>query len=179
MPDYDENAEIVGTYIIAAVESAGDVSPVFENKMRKMFLDELDADDIDTDEWYNLGAYARAVSRVREEVGAKTMEEAGRAAGETAVQGDVSSVEEAFELLDSAHRSAIRGSHKDYPAGQYVYEITGPGEATVGIKGAFPFDEGDYVKGVFAGVVSSVTDTTPQLGRVDSDLGEITWRLTW
>ena len=150
--------EIVGRYVLAFVESTGDVSPVFERKTREIFADNgLDVGEIDEDDWVDASAYADAMQAIREEVGEKTLRQAGiEQAKNVTWPAEVQTVEDALEFVVQADGEAHRAPDGDY--GSYTVDLVGETTARVGVTEAAPYPTENF-EGVFEGVVKSFTDS--------------------
>ncbi|MFC7059246.1 hypothetical protein [Halovenus salina] len=132
MSYYDPEAEATGKYMVAFIESAGKVSPVFERKVREIFEDHMGT--LEADSWYLNADVEKAFQEVLEEVGEKTMMEGGVESGK-AIEwpDDVETVMDGFEIWNSFHEAAYRNSDLDFPAGKYTVEQLGDREVRVGI----------------------------------------------
>jgi hypothetical protein len=180
MPAYDPDSEVNGRYLAAFVESAGEVSPVFERKVRQIF--ERHLPPIEEGEWYRTEPVATAFDDVQEEIGPKTMKEGG-IEGTKAVPwpDDIESIPEALTFLQQAHREAYRNSSMENPAGNYTFTETDERAMLVGITEGFPAPPG-WAEGVFEYVAKEfgpedasvrLTEKTP-----DDDQAAA-WELLW
>lgn len=180
MPAYDPESEVAGEYLVAFVESAGEVSPIFERKVREIF--EQHMSPVQSDEWYQTEKVARALEEVDSEIGPKTMREGG-AESVTAVPwpDDVASVAEAAEFLQEAHREAYRNSDMENPAGNYTFEQIRGRKARVGVTLGFPSPPA-WAEGVFRHLPKEFgpEDATPQLTEKTPEEDEAAaWELVW
>ncbi|MFB6175751.1 MAG: hypothetical protein ABEI99_01155, partial [Halobaculum sp.] len=76
MSEYDENSEVLGRYPLATVQSAGNVSPVFERKARELFSEHLG--ELDPETWYSTEDTVSAYHDLNDEVGEATMRQGGK-----------------------------------------------------------------------------------------------------
>lgn len=177
---YDPEAESIGKYMLSFIESAGEVSPVFERKVKGIFEDHLG--DIRADEWYSVEAVDAAFDTVNEEIGSKTMEEGGREAFSAVVFPDsVETVDEAIEHLQETHRDSYRGSSQLNPGGNYTFEREGDRTARVGMTVGIPTGPG-FVKGVFDQLIRDFgpADASPRFETIDTrDHEKAAWGVTW
>jgi hypothetical protein len=179
MPAYDPTAEGDGQYVVAFIESAGEVSPVFQRKVRSIFEKHLSG--INADQWYPVEDLAAAFEEIDRDVGEQTLEQGGIESTRTAPYPDhVSSPEEAFEALIEVHRAAYRnGTGKD-PAGNYTCEVSGR-SARVGILEGYPYPPA-FAKGVFKQIPRRFgnDDASPTLDSVEPRPSEIcAWEMQW
>jgi hypothetical protein len=170
----------MGRYLVAFVESAGKVSPVFERKVREIFEEHMQP--VETGEWYQTDNVAAAFDEIQETIGSNTMREGG-AEGAKAVPwpDEISSIEGALEFLQQAHRDAYRNSEMENPAGNYTFEAVGDRTLRVGITEGFPAPQG-WAEGVFNYVAKEfgpdranvrLTEKTPR------DDEAAAWELFW
>lgn len=166
MPEHDPNSEVQGRYPLATVESAGEVSPVFERKARELFSEHLD--ELDAEQWYSTGDVVAAYHDLRDEVGEATMRQGGIEAGQAIPWPDeITSPMDAFGALTEMHQDAFRNSSQEFPAGRYTFEPSGDREARVGISKAYPFTE-PHAEGVFVGITKSLGGgSAPSVEAVD------------
>lgn len=154
MPAYDETAEGNGAYLVAFIQSAGEVSPVFERKIQEMAEERFGT--ISADEWYPLGEWKELYEDVMDEVGEATMKQGGKENGKAIEWPDeVNSVEDALNTLNEMHKDSTRNSDQEYPAGRYVIDMQGPRSVRVGITEAFTWPK-PFVPGAIQGIVEDV-----------------------
>lgn len=147
---YDPTAVVTGRYLTAFVQSTGHVSSVFEQRTRTLFEDELG--QLDPDEWYRLDTVAELYSRVRDDVGPRTMRQGGVATGEALPFDTNAGLTVAMKRLNAEHKQSFRNSDREFPAGRYYFESTGEWTARVGVDEAYPFPE-SFVEGLFEAFV--------------------------
>lgn len=172
-----QGTEIVGRYILAFVESTGKVSPVFERKTRKMFAENgLDIDSISEDSWHDALNYAEAMRQVKNEVGSKTITEAGIEQAKAVPWPDhIETVADGMEFIVEADREAHRGGYD----GGYVFEETGSHSGRVGIEQDAPYPIENF-KGVFLGVGRQLSDDSVALSDTSPRSDEqAAFELTW
>jgi hypothetical protein len=176
MPEYDPDSQADGRYVVAFMESAGEVSPVFERKVKDYFESHLPS--VDADEWYNTDDVVTAFEKINQDIGSQTMEQGGREAAKAVPWPDeVNSVSGAITALQQAHRDAYRNSNQQNPAGNYTFEKSGKRTAHVG----FPYAPA-FAQGVFKQVCDIFGDGSPapQLEPADTKPDESdAWTLTW
>lgn len=180
MPEYDPSSEGDGRYVVAFVDSAGEVSPVFERKLRTIIENHLG--EIDEQQWYSTEDLKRTFEEVREQIGPKTLKEGGIEGAKAIPWPDeISTVLEALGFLQQAHRDAFRDSQKEDPAGNYTFSRVGNREIRVGVTEGFILPPA-WAKGVFEYVarefgpddaVVRLTEKTPE------DDQTTTWELLW
>lgn len=158
----DEHTEVTGLYVTSMLNSAGAVSPVFEKKMNEL-LAEYGIHNPDPEEWYDAAAFAEAVDRATDEIGEKTIHQAGVEMGRDVPQPDsVGDPHDALQIVDRAQQDAYRGGEETRPAGSYRYERVGPSAARMSVTESFPYPK-EIVTGSLEGIVKSVKEGT---GRV-------------
>jgi len=167
MAEYDPTSEVIGRYPLATVESAGEVSPVFERKARELFNEHLG--ELDAEQWYRTDDVVAAYESLGDEVGESTMRQGGKESAK-AVEWppEVDTVRGGLDALAEMHKEAFRNSSDEFPAGKYTFEPLGDRHAHVGISGGYPFTA-PHAEGVFVGVVqdlsdarASIEETTPK-----------------
>lgn len=179
VPAYDTTCELTGEYVVEFVRSAGDVSPVFERKTRRMFTEELGVNDVDADEWYDVEDCVRAHERVYEDVGAATMRQGGKEVGRAAIPESVDTIPEMIDTLNEAHEVSVRNAEEPEPIGVYRGELTDDRRARLAVTSAFPYRPA-FVEGVFTGCVSLTVGTTPTVDAVDPTSDEkCAWAVAW
>jgi hypothetical protein len=172
-----QGTEIVGRYILAFVESTGKVSPVFERKTRKMFAEnDLDVDSISENSWHDALNYAKAMDQVKDEVGSKTITEAGIEQAKAVPWPDhIETVADGLQFIVEADRDAHRGGYE----GGYVVEETGDHSARIGIKQGAPYPLENF-KGVFLGAGRQLSDGSVDLSETSPRPDEqAAFELTW
>jgi hypothetical protein len=180
MPAYDEDAEGNGAYLVAFIESAGEVSTVFERKIREMAEDRFGT--VSAEEWYPLGEWADLYKEVMDEVGENTMKKGGKENGK-AIEWpeDVNSVEGALGVVNELHQDSTRNSGQEYPAGRYVIDMQGPRSVRVGITEAFPWPK-PFVPGVIEGIIEDIgpEDAIISGNEVEPEANErAAWEFSW
>lgn len=180
MASYDPTAEATGKYMVAFVESAGEVSPVFERKVREIFEKHLGT--LEEDSWYLNADIEKAFDEVLEEVGEKTMKQGGIESGK-AIEwpDDVETVMDGLGMWNTFHEAAYRNSDLDFPAGKYTIERQGERVVRAGITDAYNLSA-PFAKGCSKGIVQdlgpndkpiTLEDTTPNDGE------QAAWILEW
>lgn len=181
MADSNSTAELSGQYIASLVESAGDVSPVFERKVRNIFKEYI-SDEIEYDQWYPVPEVTDTYQRIERQVGSSTMQKGGAASAQAVDWPEgITSVSDGLELLDDMHQQAHRGGEDQYPGGRYIVDIDGSDEARVAVSSDWPYTV-PLAEGVFRGVVKDLgdRDTVPALEEVEPRYDEESaWKLTW
>lgn len=177
----DESVEHNGQYVVSIVESAGDVSPVFARKTRDILADH-GIENPSADEWYPSQAVLETLSELDEEVGSKTVEQAGRAMAENAPwPDDISDPAAAVELLNELHHGAVRNTTGDpsEAVGAYSLESTEDGSVRVAIDDSYPWPKalaagvlGQSIS-MFSGGVVDRADASPRSGE------RAAWTFTW
>ncbi|MFC7057114.1 hypothetical protein [Halovenus salina] len=104
MSDYDPDAEVVGKYMLAFIESAGEVSPVFESKVRSTF--EEYTGKVKPDKWYRAEDVKQTYEAILADVGPRTMKNGGVETANTLPFDEDKSVEGALALLCEEHTAA-------------------------------------------------------------------------
>lgn len=161
---YDPDSECEGRYPIATIKSAGEVSPVFERKARKLFEEHLG--ELSENQWYRTEDVVNAYHSLVNQVGDKSMREGGKESAK-AVQWpeNVDSPMDGLAALAEMHKQAYRNSDQEYPAGRYTFEKINQTTAHVGITEDYPLPSSN-AKGVFIGVVQSLSGTTPNVAEI-------------
>jgi len=151
-----EDAECIGKYPLAFVESAGNVSPVFERKLRDIMADH-GLQDVDEDEWVSLQAVVDTYEETHDEAGPSTMRQAGIENGRVIEwPPEVTTPQDGLAALDDIHQAAFRGG-TDHPAGRYTYEKVDATTAKVGLSDDYAFPK-EIGEGAVKGVVESLAD---------------------
>lgn len=180
MSQYDPDAEATGKYMVAFIESAGKVSPVFERKVREIFESHMGT--LEADSWYLNANVEKAFEEVLDEVGDKTMLEGGVESGK-AIEwpDDVETVMDGFNIWNSFHEAAYRNSELDFPAGKYTVEAAGDRKARIGITEGYNLTT-EFAKGVSKGVAYDLcSNQNPiRLDDVEPNPDEqAAWMLEW
>jgi len=180
MPAYDPDAEGDGQYVVAFIESAGDVSTVFERKVRTIFEKHLSS--IDAEQWYRVEDLAAAFDEIDNEVGEQTLEQGGIEATKTApYPEEIRSIEGAFETLsEEIHPAAYRNGTGTDPAGNYTSDVS-ERSARVGILEGYPYPPA-FAKGVMKQIPRRFGrgDASPTMERVDPHPREThAWQMEW
>jgi hypothetical protein len=178
MSGYDPDAETIGKYILAFVESAGTVSPVFERKVRETF--ETEIGEVEADGWYRNDDVKGAYHSVLNKVGPKTMKQGGKATSGALDFPADTSVEEALTLLQKEHSAdgVYRNTTSDTPAGQYTFEISG-NSAHLGATEGYPYTK-PFVEGLYKGIIEEYSNSAPELTETTPKAGEqFAWDATW
>lgn len=178
MPDYDPDAELDGKYVAAFVESAGEVSPMFEQEVRSIFAEYVDV--IDADAWYRIGDVEHAFRDILDQVGDAPMVEGGiRAAHRHEYPEWVERVRDASDVLNDLHKEGHRNSELEYPAGRYTIEWRSEDCFRGGITTGYPYTP-PVIKGVYKGMVQNLTGKIPSAKAVERRSGEASaWLFTW
>lgn len=179
MPEYDEDALVIGKYISAFVESTGEVSPVFERKTRDLFEEELG--ELDPEAWYNSATVAELYEDVRDNVGPNTMQKGGEATGNALPFDESLSIAEALEKLNHENQEAFKNTDDEYPAGRYLFEENGDRSARVGVSSAYPYPK-SFVAGLFSSFIKRYgpTNANVQLEETEPKSGErFAWEANW
>ncbi|SDJ30772.1 hypothetical protein SAMN05216226_10266 [Halovenus aranensis] len=181
MTETSSSAELSGQYIASLVESAGDVSPVFERKVRDIFKEYIST-EIEYDQWYPVPEVTDTYQRIARQVGSSTMQEGGAASAQAVEWPDhVTRVADGLELLNDMHQQAHRGGEEAHPGGQYLVETEDARAARVAVSSDWPYTV-PLAEGVFKGIVKDLgdDDAVPSLEDVESRHDEeAAWKLTW
>lgn len=150
--------EVSGMYVTAFLDSAGEVSSVFERKARSI-LDENGIEEVSQEEWYEIDRFVSAMNNIEEEVGEKTSERAGIEMMEVAPEiEDLSSMEEAIEV----GKEPLRQSYRNYSVeevGGFKFEES-EGEKRVAYYGGWEYPEA-FTHGIFKGMAKAVDGVSP------------------
>lgn len=177
----EDGTEIIGRYILAFVESTGDVSPVFERKTRDIFSEQgIDISDLNEESWVDALTYVDTMHAIEDKVGEKTLYQAGIEQGKNVPWPDgVNSVEEGLAFMSEADEQAHRSPSGNY-RGQYVVRQVEGSTAQVGIREESPYPKTD-VEGVLEGAVDDLTDsgsvTTSEIGPESGE--RIAFEISW
>jgi hypothetical protein len=155
-----DGTKIIGRYILAFVKSTGDVSAVFERKTREIFeKNGLDLSEISEDTWHDANQYADAMHEIKDEVGKKTLQQAGaEQAANVPWPDNITSVADGMEFLVKAEKDAHKVSNGRF-SGNYDFEMTGEssGRVSVADRPSYPTDN---YKGVFRGAAKDLSDSS-------------------
>jgi hypothetical protein len=180
MSDYDPDAEATGKYMVAFIESAGKVSPVFERKVREIFENHMGT--LEEDSWYLNANVEKAFDEVLEEVGEKTMMEGGVESGKAIDWPDeVETVMDGFNIWNTFHEAAYRNSDLDFPAGRYTVEHLGDRKVRIGITEGYNLSA-EFAKGCSKGIVQELSDTSNRTRLEDTEPNldeQAAWVLEW
>jgi hypothetical protein len=178
MDEYDPNAEVDGEYVVAFVESAGKVSPVFERKVREILEDHIGS--IEPGQWYRTGDLEEAYQQIHREIGDKTMQQGGEEVGKAIPWPDgVETVADALDMLNDIHKSVYRNSSSEFPAGKYTIEHLGDNSARVGVTPGYQYSD-PFARGVFSGIGATLGGSTPSLESTDTRPEETAaWIMEW
>lgn len=133
------STEVTGLYVTAFLESAGEVSAVFEKKLRQV-LQSNGIEDPSPEEWYSADDFVDAVVEVSETIGDKTVRQASVEMGHNVPWADeVDDPKSIVEKVDESGKNAYRNHSGEYAIGRYVIEEFGDGTATVAVEPAFPY----------------------------------------
>jgi hypothetical protein len=154
----DSDIEITGRYVNSMVESTGKVSPVFRRKMEEL-LEEYGISDPDPEAWYNAASFAEAVDRVADEIGNKTVSEAGKQMGEDVPKPpDVESPHDVLEQMHDQHYKSYRNVERG-SIGGYTYERIDDTTVRLGVTEGFPYPMG-IARGATIGIAADITGNT-------------------
>jgi hypothetical protein len=110
--------QVTGLYIAAFIESAGEVSRVFERKATDMLANH-GIEGVDPESWYDLNAFERAVTEIEDQVGSMTTKQAAVKMIQVDEKiPDQDSARDGFEILETQQRNAFK-SHSVEECGQY------------------------------------------------------------
>ena len=177
MVSRNNKAEVDGAYVAAFTQQAGEVSPVFEQKVQQVFESELGG--VEGDEWYPVEDVIEAFEQILEQAGEKTMERGGVSAGESLPWPDgVDTVAEGLATLDQMHQAAYRGGGEGPPAGEFTVEVESR-TARVGITEGYPYPDA-YARGALSGAVQSLAGSRVDISETDARGAERTaWTVEW
>jgi len=178
MPDYDPDAELDGKYVAAFVESAGDVSPIFERKVRTIFEEQID--EIDADSWYRIGNIEPVFEEILGQVGENTMIQGGIWAAHRHEYPEwVDSLRDATAVLNDLHKAGHRNSNLEYPAGKYTIEWHSETAFRGGITTGYPYTP-PVIEGVYRGMIRNLVGNGPSVEAVERRSGEAgAWLFSW
>lgn len=150
--------EVSGMYVAAFLSSAGEVSSVFERKARTI-LEDHGIEQVEQDEWYDIGNFVDAMNKIEQKIGEKTSEQAGMKMMEVAPQiEDLSSMEEAIEVGQEPLRQSYRNYSVEKVGGFKFYEENG--EKKVTYYGGWEYPE-SFTHGIFKGMADEVDGISP------------------
>ncbi|SDJ73630.1 hypothetical protein SAMN05216226_10892 [Halovenus aranensis] len=175
---YDKNSEVIGKYIVAFIESAGEVSPVFERKMQNMFDERIGT--VNADEWYDTESVVETYQQVLSEVGEQSVMKAGQQNAVVVQPPADEGLKAALEHLNEEHRQAFRDSHKEYPAGRYTFDIQ-ERDAHLGVDNDYPFPR-PFVHGFYQKFIDlyGPGDSSADLDETAPRPNEqFAWEATW
>lgn len=142
---FDENVEANGQAIQSMVEGVGELSSVFEKRMKET-LSENGIDDPQPGEWYSQQAYLDSFEEVADSIGSQTLTNIGKKIPENAEwPPGIDSVAGGLESIDEAYQMNHRGGE----IGHYEFENTGSSEGLVYCKNPYPCD---LDRGIVVGV---------------------------
>lgn len=180
MSGYDPDAEATGKYMVAFVESAGEVSPVFERKVREIFEQHMGT--LEADSWYRNADVNKAFDEILDEVGEKTMKQGGVESGKAIEWPDeVDTVMDALGIWNTFHEAAYRNSHLDFPAGKYTAEKRGDRTARIGITDGYNLSAA-FAKGCSKGIAQDLGPNDGPITIEDTDpeaTEQAAWILRW
>lgn len=180
MSEYGPEAAGDGRYLVAFIESAGEVSPVFERKLREMASERFET--LSEEEWYRLDDMKSLYEEVHEEVGDATMRQGGIENAKAIPWPDeVTTIEDGLQMLNNMHKDATRGSDEEFPAGRYTFEMTAARSLRFGVTEAFPWPS-PFVEGAVTGLIQDLGpgDAAPTLEETTPDANEkAAWNVTW
>ncbi|WP_276301056.1 hypothetical protein [Halorussus lipolyticus] len=164
----EDDTEIVGRYILAFVESTGDVSTVFERKTRETFEEiGLDVGEVEEDSWHDAQKYADAMHEIRDKVGEKTLEKAGAEQAKNVPWPEhVNSAADGLQFLEDADEEAFRSPSGTVESNYRVEEMDST-SSRVSILDHSPYPVENY-KGVIKGVVDSLSSSNGNVTEVDT-----------
>lgn len=177
---YDPTAEATGRYIIAFIDAAGEVSPVFAQKVERIFEEKIG--DVSAEEYYRHDKVKEGFEAVLVEVGPKTMTEGGIATAKELPFPDDTTIQEALEMLREEHSvgNSYRNTDSDRPAGQYTFDLSGTA-GHFGATNGYPYTK-PYVKGIYQGIIEKYgprrarpefTEATPKPNE------KFAWHVEW
>ncbi|MEZ3144929.1 hypothetical protein [Halobaculum sp. MBLA0143] len=176
MPD----AQLNGLYVAAFVESAGEVSAVFEKRAMQM-LTENNIDDLDEDSWYYAEDFEEAMVEIEEQVGSMTTQQAGEKMIEVNEQIPAQdSARDGFDVLKEQHESSYRGYSVD-EVGQYRVDRLSEDHFCVATYGGWGYPEA-FTKGLLKGVIQETEAgvTNPDLDPTDTEGEEVfAYEVSW
>lgn len=157
MPD----SRISGAYVAAFVQSAGEVSPVFEKKAKETLADR-DITDPDPESWYDNEKFGEALFEIVDKAGERTVAQAGKemvAITDEILEQD--EIEAGLEVLTAQHEE-IHESHTVGDAGILTYEQLSPTSYRVASEGGY-----EYPASLVKGAAEETVRRTGGPSRVD------------
>lgn len=169
-----------GLYVAAFVESAGEVSAVFEKKAVNM-LSSHDIEDLDEESWYRAADFEGAMAEIEDQVGSMTTMKAGEKMIEVDESiPEQSSAIEGFDILQSQHEAGYKNYDLD-EVGQYRIDQLGDKHFRVATYGGWGYPEA-FTKGLLKGVIQETERqaTSVDLDPVDTDHDEVfAYEVNW
>jgi hypothetical protein len=159
-------SKVTGANVLAFVESAGEVSPVFSKKTRDIFA-EFGIEDPGVDEWYDADDYLDALFHFLEEVGDMSVQKAGREmvrVNEPIMEQE--RVEDGMAVFAEQHRETHRNWDLESD-GRVEYERLGPTSFRVSTTGGYRHPEP-----LLRGAAKEVVVQTAGAEYVDVDAAE-------
>lgn len=151
----DSTTQVHGRYVTGMVQSVGEISPVFEQKLRDVVA-EYGIENPTPEGWYSAEAFVNAVNDVAEDIGTRTVTEAGKTMGQQVpTPPDAESPHDALAAVDQSLQEAHRGGESDRPVGSFTYERIDSSVARVGVTEPYPYPEG-ISRGSLSGVVQQM-----------------------
>lgn len=150
------DTQIVGQFLQAFLQSAGEVSPVFERRARG-FLEDNGIDQVDPNEWYSVERFAAAMNEIETAVGEKTAEQAGIKMIEIIdeLQG-LDTFESVLETAQVQQRESYQPFSPE-AVGQIRYEQDADGTYRLSYYGGWPYPE-SFTRGIFRGTADATTE---------------------
>lgn len=179
MSGYDRDSKVTGKYLLAFVESTGEVSPVFQRKTQNLFEEKIG--ELDPDEWYNTEIVTSVYEDIRDDVGPNTMRQGGEAVGDAVPYPGELSIEEAIDRLNEEHKQSFRDSSMERPAGKYLVKNQNDRSARMGVDNDYAFPK-SLVNGVFTAFIKEhgPSDANPEFDEVEPNGDELfAWEVTW
>jgi len=135
--------------VSAFIASAGEVSPVFERKVRE-YLEKNGIDSVDPDSFYTLDKFSKAVHQVENDVGNMTTLEAGREMISVIDElSNMPSLADTIEIGQQQQRAAYKNFSPE-DAGQLRHEQRDDGTDRVAYYGGWRYPEG-FTEGIMKG----------------------------
>lgn len=178
----DSETEVTGVYVNAFLESAGEVSPVFEQRLRSV-LDDHGISDPVPEEWYPAQQFVDAVTEVSNTIGDQVILQAGVDMGKNVPWADEVSDDpgDVLEYVARTADEAYRNSTEEYPIGQYQIETVESGRAVVAVTEKWPYPK-EVVQGAIKGALKVSSDRVERatVTTIDANVNqaarfEITW----
>jgi hypothetical protein len=164
-------AKVASLYIKGFVQSAGEVSPVFQRKLQDV-LDEHGLDAVSNNGFYSYKTFTRAVEDIENEIGDKTLRQAGATMVEVDDQIAAStSLEEGLQTLKQQNEAAFQKFAVD-EVGTYDWERVSDAEVRVATVGGYQNPE-PLAEGIISGVADVATDGSPIVKTTDPKPDEV------